>query len=116
MTTRKLTSVAASPSAKIAEPDEPPAVRTAYQMPRQPTASGISSFVVAASSANDRERNEPVLVEEPDREQDQRNREADRVESRRGERVELRRRIEEIREREVRPRRARLPRCLRASQ
>ena len=51
MTRKKSTSVAARPSAKIAAPTSLRPCETAYQMPRQPTASPISSFVAAASRA-----------------------------------------------------------------
>ena len=77
ITHRKLNSVTASPAPKTLSPNRRRPFRTAYQIPRQPTASGISSFVVQASQSDGRERDESVLVEEPHRIEHERNRDGD---------------------------------------
>ena len=81
--------------------DEPPAVRD--RVPDAEAADGERDLLLrrGGEQRRDPERHETVVVEEPDREQDQRHREADRVRPRVGEGVELRRRVDEIHGREA---------------
>ena len=105
----------AKPSTKIESPGQPPSF--ADRVPDPETADGGRDLLLRrrGEQREHGEENQPVLVEEPDREQDQRNREADRVDPDRRERVELRRRVEQVRDANVAASRL-LCRCLRASQ
>ena len=69
-----------TPSSAIAPPARQRRLESAYQSPMPAMTSGISSFVSAASHGEDREGNEPVLVEVPEREEQERARERDGVE------------------------------------
>ena len=81
--------------------DEPPAVGD--RVPDAETADGKRDLLLrgGGEQRRDPERDEAVVVEEPDREQDQRHREADRVRPRVGEGVELRCGIDEVRGRKT---------------
>ena len=92
------TTAIAAPATAITAPARRRPWATAYQMPSIATTSPICSFVRQAAPGAERERQQPVLVEEPDRPEEQRRRERDRVEV--VDHEPLRRRVEEVDERE----------------
>ncbi len=77
------------------------AAASAYQMPKPATTSPISSFVVIASAAKTAKGSEPVLVQVPEGEEQERAGERDGVEL--VQRQPLGRRVEQVGEREAEP-------------